>query len=145
MPSLTDLIATSVLLTPTLAFDGISSSLPSPKRTFYLPPYGTVRSSIVVCARNYDRDDYNYRDDWKEGGNYWTNPAGGLDRYPSSARETSYNGFRKDEVTVSGGRAGGPRREPADWWETKRLPEDDYDEYYEDEEEYGLPPPSRSR
>ena len=104
----------------------------------------------------------------------------GMDRYPSSSgssrssstsssitplargdtreggsRETSYNGFIRDEVTVSGGRAGSPRKEPTDWWETRRRRDDDengganVDDYYEDdeyyEEDYGLPPPSRSR
>lgn len=52
-------------------------------------------------------------------------------------------------MTVSGGRAGAPRKQPADWWETKRMPESDgYDDYYDEDEEdgeYGLPPPSRSR
>ena len=93
----------------------------------------------------------------------------GMDRYPSStstassitplargdtreggSRETSYNGFIRDEVTVSGGRAGSPRKEPTDWWETERRGNENGDEYYEDDdyyddEEYGLPPPSRSR
>ena len=72
--------------------------------------------------------------------------------------EKSYNGFVKnDTVTVSGGRAGMPRRVDADWWETRRVDDDeeydyddemlDEDEYYydEEEEEYGLPPPGRSR
>ena len=82
-----------------------------------------------------------------------------MDRYPSSSsslsrasstsreagsRETSYNGFIKDEVTVSGGRAGAPRKQPADYWDNSRV-DGGRDEYYEDDEDYGMPPPSRSR
>lgn len=121
----------------------------------YLPPYGTVvRSSVIVVSA---------RDDDRDGGNYWTNPASDLNRYPS--RERSYNGFVRDEdtVTVSGGRTGMPRKVDADWWETRRVDADRYEddnyirndeefdedeEYYDDyeeEEKYGLPPPGRSR
>ena len=133
-----------------------------------------MRSSIIVSARD-DGDYNNYRSDdydvtFQEGGNYWSNPVAGIDRYPNNndnnsrrrrrreRGEKSYNGFVKDDtVTVSGGRAGMPRRVDADWWETRRVNDDeeydyddemlDEDEYYDDEEEeeYGLPPPGRSR
>ena len=106
-------------------------------------------------SRDYVNDEY---DDGVVG-NYWTNPSKSLDRFPSSSADAvrrrrgasgkkSYNGFRKDdEVTVSGGRAGAPRKDTTgDWWETKRLPEDEYYHDYDNEYgEYGMPPPTRSR
>lgn len=53
-------------------------------------------------------------------------------------------------MTVSGGRAGAPRKQPADYWDNSRVDggRDDYyedEEYYDDDEDYGMPPPSRSR
>jgi len=85
-----------------------------------------------------------------DGGNFWMNPMNKLDRYPTTG------GRRR------GGRRNNRRRgtddEDEEWWETKRNAaarapwrddEDEFfeeDEYYDDvEDEYGIPPPSRSR
>ena len=75
-----------------------------------------------------------------EGGNYWVNPTGSMDRYPSGGR-----GRR-------GRRRGGRRRDEDEneFWETVRDEEEYYDDEFDDfddepYDEYGVPPPSRSR
>ncbi|KAL3797429.1 hypothetical protein HJC23_010555 [Cyclotella cryptica] len=131
-------------------------------RSIYVPPYGTIRPSIVILSAQRRRDYAVYDDEYSDveedsmGGNYWVNPSRSLDRFPSPAVEAvrrrrrsgggrkpeekrSFNGFRQGgEVTVSGGRAGAPRTETSgDWWETTRMDGDyDEDEYYDDDDDY---------